>query len=90
MNDGLSAMVRSRSDAGAAIFEYSSFPNHNVLLGRGSLLARFQALRTWLHFIQSLWDKTSASPMLTRMRDCGARSRSFAFLREGLNFVAKA
>src|ERR1700693_3911153 len=24
--------------------------------------------------------------MLTRMRDCGARSRSFAFLREGLKF----
>src|ERR1700720_1891911 len=43
-----------------------------------SNLARFQALRTWLHFIQSLSGiKTSASPMLTHMRDCGARSRSF-------------
>jgi hypothetical protein len=57
-----------------------------VASGQDSNLARFQALRTWLHFIQSLWDKTSASPMLTRMRDCGARSRSFAFLREGLKF----
>ena len=58
-----------------------------------SNLARFQALRTWLHFIQSLWDKNQRVSYIdahARLRGSfplvPARSRSFAFLREGLKF----
>jgi hypothetical protein len=62
---GLSAMVRSRGDAGAPISEYRSFPNHNVLYGTGS----------------------SFGALLTRTRDCGARSRAFASLGEELKIL---
>ena len=48
-----------------------------VASGQDSNLARFQALRTGYISFSPSGIKTSASPMLTHMRDCGARSRSF-------------
>ena len=59
-----------------------------VASGQDSNLARFQALNTWLHFIQSLYDKNSVSYVdaHVRLRDSFRAFPLVRLLRKGLKF----